>query len=47
MSLNERSYSTATVSIGYSTGGQTAGQATTLYCDNTDFARISFTAELI
>jgi hypothetical protein len=46
MSLNERSYSTATVSIGYSTGGQTAGQATTLYCDNTDFARISFTAEL-
>ena len=46
MALNERSYSTATVSIGYSTGGQTAGQATTLYCDNTDFARISFTAEL-
>ena len=46
MSLNERSYSTATVSIGYSTGGQTTGQATTLYCDNTDFARIGFTAEL-
>jgi hypothetical protein len=46
MSLNERSYSTATIAIGYSTGGQTAGQATTLYCDNTDFARISFTAEL-
>jgi hypothetical protein len=46
MSLNERSYSTATVSIGYSTGGQTVGQATTLYSDGSDFAKICFTAEL-
>lgn len=46
MALNERSHSTATLTVGYSPGGQTVGQATTLYCDNADFARITFTAEL-
>jgi hypothetical protein len=46
ISLNERSHNAATLSVTYSTGGQTAGTATTLYSDNADVAKIVFEAEL-
>jgi hypothetical protein len=45
MSFNERSYSTMTIGVGYSSGGQTVGQATTLYSNNAAFARIGFSSE--
>ena len=46
MSLNERSHNATTMIVVYSTGGQTAGTATTLYSDNADVAKIVFEAEL-
>ena len=46
MSLNERGPNAVTLSVDYSTGGQTAGTATTLYSDNADVAKIVFEAEL-
>ena len=46
ISLNEAGINVSTVNASYSTGGRTAGQATTLYCDNTSFAKLVFSAEL-
>ena len=46
ISLNEAGINVSAVNASYSTGGRTAGQATTLYCDNTSFAKLVFSAEL-
>ena len=46
ISLNERSANAVTLTVSYSGGGQTAGQATTLYSDNADVAKVVFEAEL-
>tara|TARA_A100001234_G_scaffold41713_1_gene33977 strand:- start:246 stop:1508 length:1263 start_codon:yes stop_codon:yes gene_type:complete len=43
--LNERSYNNATVTTSGATG-QTAGDGTTLYCHDAEFAKLIFTAEL-
>ena len=45
ITLNERAYNGATVSVNGATG-QTAGTATTLYCHDTEVAKLIFTAEL-
>jgi hypothetical protein len=46
ISLNEPGPKISTITAGYSSGGRTTGQGTTLYCSGTSLAKLVFSAEL-